>query len=496
SSDRRSRLAEGRRGGRGRLCTGKEGTLRTRGGSEGLASAPATRRATLTGGVALMGALAAACTPGAAGQPPPGYSGEEAQVRVQGGISTATGEHWDEAMAEFRAKFPKIKTTWEANPPSSDGLNWQAKLKTTMVAGTAPDIFGPWGNWFAEFLQAGQLENVEQYTRRVKASEISDFAKWQWDAFAAFAPGVRVGLPRYINIIMLYYNKDLFDEAGVRYPNADWTMDTYREALVRLSRDTDGDGRRDQWGGKLSYSSWDRFQRYVLSWGGHTVDPKDRSRCMLGAPEAQAAMQWLRDRIWKDNSMAQVAQLEALVNDTGNYVPFYQRKIAMSEEGISSIGRRFAVNMEEAGNLNWSIMHVPKGPAIRNTLGTTDGWGMWKGTKNKQATWEVLWYLAGPAFQRTNVVYSGQMPVRFSVQEDYKRILRQQWPTLEQVDLDVALEAQKLGYPRDNENFTDQQRAMELIDPALDRVFDEGTEPVRVFVDLCQQVSANQPRTG
>jgi multiple sugar transport system substrate-binding protein len=462
------------------------------------AAAPWPRRAVLAKG-ALLGAVATACGPGAGGgDAARTYAGDAAQVRVQGGvgINPGVGDHWDEAMAEFKAKFPRVTTTWEPNPPTTDGANWQAKLKAAMAAGAAPDIFGPWGNWFAEFLQFGGIENVEPYVRRVKAADIQDFAKWQWDAFAAFAPGVRVGLPRYINIIVLYYNKDLFDQAGVQYPTASWTMDDYREALAKLSRDTDGDGRRDQWGGKLSYDAWDRINRYAQSWGGHFVDPKDHSKCQLGSPETQNALQWLQDRIWKDNSMAQVAQLQAAVNDGGNYVGFYQRKIAMTEEGISGIGRNFAANMEPAGNLNWSIMHVPKGPTTRATLGTTDGWGMWSGTMVKDAAWEVMWYLAAPSFQRTQAKYQSQMPVRISVQEEYKKILRQQWPALEKVDLDVALEAQRLGYPRDNDNFVDQQKALELLQPALTRILRDGTDPVRLLVDVCQQVTASQPRRG
>jgi multiple sugar transport system substrate-binding protein len=453
-----------------------------------------TRRNTLAAGACVAGVSTLACLPGSSPASVSGYAGEVAQVRVQGISATGVGPHWDEAMAEFHGKFPRINATWEPNPPTTNNLTWQAQLKSAMLAGTGPDIFAPWGNWFAEFLQAGQLENVEPYVRRVKGSEIADFACWQWDAFAAFAPGVRVGLPRYINIIVLYYNKDLFDQAGVKYPTADWTMDDYANALARLSRDTDGDGRRDQWGAKLSYASWDRFQRYVLSWGGHAVDPRDRRGCLLGSPPAQQALQWLHDRIWKDNTMPQVGQLREAVNDTGNTVPFFQRRIAISEEGISGIGRTWATEIEKAGGFKWSIMHVPKGPVTRNTLGTTDGWGMWHGSRNKAAAWEVMWYLAGPTYQRINVIYQGQMPVRMSVQEDYKQILRQQWPSLQEVDLDVAIEAQRMGYPRDNENFADQQKAAELIEPALVRVFHDGTEPVRTFIDLCQQVTATQPR--
>jgi len=463
---------------------------------EGVTRRTFARAATLLAASATAG-VAAACGP-AGGPTVPSYSGTTAQIRVQGGIGSnpGLGDHWDEGLAEFKGRFPRISASWDPNPPTTDGGDWTVKLIAAMAADAAPDVYGAWGDLYAKFANVGGVENIEPYTRRMKASDIQDFAKWQWDAFAAFAPGFRVGLPRYINIIVLYYNKDLFDQAGVKYPNANWTTDDYREALAKLSRDTNGDGKRDQWGGKLSYSAWDRLNRYPQSWGGHLVDQKDKSRCLLGSSEAQAAFQWLHDRIWKENSMAQNVQLKDAVNDTGNYVGFYQRRVAMVEEGISGIGRNFATNVDKAGSFNWSIMHVPKGPATRSTLGTTDGWAMWSGSKVKDAGWELMWYMAAPTFQRLQAQYQSQLPVRLSVQEEYKKILRAQWPSLEKVDLDVALEAQKLGYPRDNENFANQQKAAELVDPALTKIFVDGAATPALFQDVCRQVEATQPKKG
>jgi ABC-type glycerol-3-phosphate transport system substrate-binding protein len=118
---------------------------------------------------------------------------------------------------------------------------------------------------------------------------------------------------------------------------------------------------------------------------------------------------------------------------------------------------------------------------------------MWSGSQAKDAAWELMWYMAAPGFQRIQAKYQSQMPVRLSAQEEYKKILRQQWPSLEKVDLDVALEAQRLGYPRDNENFADQQKALELIQPALNRTLRDGTDPVRLLAEVCQQVTASQP---
>lgn len=46
----------------------------------------------------------------------------------------------------------------------------------------------------------------------------------------------------------MYYNKDLFDDAQIPYPDKDWTLDDYFDAIQKLTKDTDGDGVVDQWG--------------------------------------------------------------------------------------------------------------------------------------------------------------------------------------------------------------------------------------------------------
>jgi multiple sugar transport system substrate-binding protein len=53
---------------------------------------------------------------------------------------------------------------------------------------------------------------------------------------------------------MFYYNKDLFDKAGIAYPTFDWNWDKMREAANALTLDTNGDGKLDQWG--LAFEVW------------------------------------------------------------------------------------------------------------------------------------------------------------------------------------------------------------------------------------------------
>ena len=45
------------------------------------------------------------------------------------------------------------------------------------------------------------------------------------------------GLPWIAQPVVLYYNKDIFDEMGVEYPNPDWTWDDFKAAAIALTNE-------------------------------------------------------------------------------------------------------------------------------------------------------------------------------------------------------------------------------------------------------------------
>ena len=79
--------------------------------------------------------------------------------------------------------------------------------------------------------------------------------------------GVIYGFPLQLKVGCLAYNKDIFDKEGLPYPPPDWTWDEYYETAKKLTKDTDGDGRVDQWGSNLG-----DLPIWILSNGGGVVD--------------------------------------------------------------------------------------------------------------------------------------------------------------------------------------------------------------------------------
>ena len=94
---------------------------------------------------------------------------------------------------------------------------------------------------------------------------------------------------------MVYYNKALFDAAGVPYPGNDWTWDDFLNAGLAMTKDSDGDGVTDQYGAGIDPILY-RLAPFIWQMGGELVDDAaNPTQLVLDSPTALAAFQWFVD---------------------------------------------------------------------------------------------------------------------------------------------------------------------------------------------------------
>src|SRR5690606_34354451 len=106
--------------------------------------------------------------------------------------------------------------------------------------------------------------------------------------------GVLYGMPQTVSPAALMYNRALFDEAGVGYPQ-DWTWQDLVTEGRKLSRDFTGDGVPDQFAWSYqNFSHYNRWPIFVWSNGGR-VFSEDGSRMILDQPEAVEALEFYVD---------------------------------------------------------------------------------------------------------------------------------------------------------------------------------------------------------
>lgn len=390
---------------------------------------------------------------------------------------------------DFEANIENVKKLAESALPNVTiefeplGDSWVEKTLAAMVAGTAPDVFTGWEPEFSKFYQKGQMLDLQPLVDRdLSEEEVADFHKWQWDGMVSYDKSIRFALPYYVNLIFLYYSKAAFDEAGVDYPTADMDHDAYAVTLSQLIK-KDGE-KIVRWGGEIPL--WfGRLAIHIQAYGGHVVNPDDWTESWLHKPEALDALEWVRARMWDDNSLAQSAQLQGVGEVQGGFQgPWAAGMLGTKEDGMGNLSY-FAMESK----FDWDIMHLPKGPGRRATLGTTDGWGISKGTKHPEEAWQFLLWLTRPDFQTVMMEAWAGIPCRGSLIPKWQEISRKSYPTLENVTLDVVNETLTEGYPMLSEQFKKQAESETLINAAVEKIFQVGDTPVDYLIGISDEIT-------
>jgi multiple sugar transport system substrate-binding protein len=353
-----------------------------------------------------------------------------------------------------------------------------------MVAGDGPDVIQNWPPGIWELSAQGQVQNLNEYVRDLKKADLDDFVAYQWQTVQIPTTSFRYGLPTYVDMDVLFYNKTLFKQRGAKEPTADWGRDEYAAALKQMTF-TDSNGAK-VFGGYKPANSFIRGQNMITMFGGHLVDPKDLSKSQLDQPPAQAGLEWARARLLDDQTWA---SLDAAKRDWQPNTPrdgFFQGRIAMYEEGMYQLQR-----MAQGMQVEWDIQHVPKGPSKRTALGDTDAWGMWKNSKGKDASWELLKFITSRPWYEKQAEIELLIPSRKSALDHWVKAVRQKFPVLEKVNLKVVVDAlTAMSYLTPTENFLCQTDAGKVINPALNEVLRDGTAKPILFRDVKSQIES------
>ena len=128
----------------------------------------------------------------------------------------------------FEARQPRIKVVYSPRPPQ-----WQEKLTAALAAGTPPDVIAVFRDWFRTYQQQGLVLPLDQYMRAARFDG-DDFLGPVYRALNW--AGKQVGVPQYYSTRCVYFNRDLFQQAGVPLPAEAWTHEQMVDAARRLTR--------------------------------------------------------------------------------------------------------------------------------------------------------------------------------------------------------------------------------------------------------------------
>lgn len=320
---------------------------------------------------------------------------------------------WKQIVADFEAANPNIKVNVEV----SDWDTYWDKLKTQLAANTPPDIFAMDAPLFLDYQGRGVLLNLQSYV-----DQNPDMLKdvYPQTLLAYQTPDGYYGLPRDFQTIVLFYNKDMFDAAGVAYPTADWTWDDLRAAAKTLTKDTSGDGKIDQYG--FVFDQWDMepgWSEAIWAYGGDIVSA-DHTKTLIGEPAARQAWQLLDDMVFVDKSVPDA-------NTIGQYgSDLFQAKVA----AMTPMGH-WAVPGYDTGGFKYDVVPMPKGPAGPATSVNSAGFVVAKATKHPQEAFNFIKFVLSQSGQTRLAELGFACPVLKTVAES-PTFLQQSSSTLNQ----------------------------------------------------------------
>ncbi|HLU26920.1 MAG TPA: extracellular solute-binding protein, partial [Glycomyces sp.] len=165
----------------------------------------------------------------------PGAGGSEA-VRVVSWADYRELQIDQEILDSFRVRHPEIPVVYESLEGS--GI-YREKVLTSIAAGTPPGVFLLDGIDLPAFVNRGVVLDLAPFAARVGV----DLSVFHPRLVELFRDGRGLwAFPKDFTPMVIYYNRDAFDEAGVPYPRPGWTWAEFLETAKRLTRDTDGDG--------------------------------------------------------------------------------------------------------------------------------------------------------------------------------------------------------------------------------------------------------------
>ncbi|TCL65322.1 carbohydrate ABC transporter substrate-binding protein (CUT1 family) [Hydrogenispora ethanolica] len=307
-----------------------------------------------------------------------GYAKEPVKIRIAYYADQKPAENMAGIINEFQKAHPNVKvqiswTDWDSH---------YEKLKTELAAGGGPTVYLLDSVYIQGYAGRGLLEDL---SRRVKI-----FSKEKYSGLDAVKDprGKSWAVPQGIQLQVLYYNKDMFDKAGVKYPTANWTTDDMLAAAKKLTLDTNGDGKIDQWGICLpNHIRWGWYS-LIRTFGGDVMD-KTRTRSTIKKdPRVKAALQFMHDTWYKYKVSPTLKDAEGVL--TPKYHTYFARKIVAM--WMDNFSRR--IDSDQAG-INYDIQFVPKGPGPKGTRYSAIVANSWVLNKaafkaEKDAGWEFI----------------------------------------------------------------------------------------------------------
>ena len=321
-----------------------------------------------------------------------------------------------EKMAEaFTKENPTIKVEVEVTPWDQ----YWTKLQAAATGGNMADIFWMHPDQIYTFEEGGAMLDLTEKIKENK-TDLSKFPEYISDGYNV--NGKQYAIPKDFSTIGLWYNKDIFDAAGVAYPDDTWTWKEWMSAAEKLTDKEKGIY------GMLAPANGQNFW-YNLVWqNGSDLISEDGKKTMLGDPKTIEALKFGVSFIENGYSPTTAD----FANTTADQY-FESGKAAMITSGSWMASEYLSID-----TLNTDVAPMPKGEQ-RGSVSSGMGYAIAANTKHEEEAWKFLAFLSGEKANKIQAESGAAIPALEGTQTPWVE-------TFPKINAQVFVDAAEYGH--------------------------------------------------
>lgn len=325
----------------------------------------------------------------------------------------------------FQEKNPDVRVELTLIP---NQFAYRERITGDFAVGSPPDVVLLNNRRYGFFGLRRMLEPLGPY---LETSDLVKESEFYPETLAPFRiQGQLMCIPQSASNLVVYYNKELFAQANLPLPRADWTWDEFLATAQALTRDTNGDGNVDQYGlgteGDLL-----RLAPFIWQNNGKIFDNDARPTTFVFDAAAQQALQWVVDLQVKHHV---VPDPDAEILESFE-TRFMNGTIAMF------INQRRGVGMyRDMAKFDWDVAPLPRNKAAAGIL-QAEAYCLPLASDNKAGAWRLIEFASSVEGQ-TILAASGRIvPTLRAVGESAAYLQPDQKPASARIFLDTLPQA-------------------------------------------------------
>jgi multiple sugar transport system substrate-binding protein len=294
-------------------------------------------------------------------------------------------ESTERAIERFKGRYPNVTVETQFVPQPSWG-EYNSAMLNQVASGDTPDIFASAIEGFSEIASKGILRDLTEVIASDPAAQavLGDIDANLLDGMKTRPSGELNFFPTEWNNIVMFYNKDMFDAAGLAYPAADWTWEDFRTTAKALTI-RDANGNVSQYGYFVPGFNFG-LQPWFMTNGASVLDA-DWREPTVDTPEFAESLQFLHDLIHADGS---APAFEVGVGGD----KFVAGQVAMFSAGHWPIPEIIA-----SGLTNVGVQMMPASKVSTTVFGI-GGLGITQASEKPELAWEFIKEMTGREYQQ------------------------------------------------------------------------------------------------